>query len=285
MNKRLIFLGGVVMTAIASAAWLDPITLRHALSPDSTETYKMVTDVKQTVAVPGQGDVDILMNTSMDVAMKTGKADDKGSFDIETTMSNIKTTMDGPMAEMMQQQQDKAPKTIKTTGKINDRNQMTMNPDKSAKADPMTQLMGGTSAGASVMFVEFPEKPVSVGDTWTFNLPKTPMYGKEAPVVNAKLVGEKDFNGTKVWIVSTDGKIKLNVDLGEMMKDQPGNPMAGQSMIMTGNIDMTGEALIDQANGKTLSYITKMKSKANMDMGGMSIDTTGTVTNTLTAAK
>src|SRR5256885_1116049 len=83
-----------------------------------------------------------------------------------------------------------------------------------------------TSPSSSLVFIEFPEKAIAVGDSWTFPAPKNPIFGKEPQNLTAKLTGEKDFNGVKVWAIDVSGKLTINADIGQLIKDS-GNAPAG----------------------------------------------------------
>jgi hypothetical protein len=228
------------------------------------------------------GDQDLDLISTMKMTLKTGAIDPAtGQATVDSTITDIKNKTEGGLAQMLDQQAGQIPKEIKSSGKLDARNRLTLAPAKGSGM--MEMLLGSSSPTSAFMFVAFPEKAVNVGDTWPVELPKSPMFGKEAPTITAKLTGEKDGN----WIINVSGTIKIDADLTEMLKNAPNNPMAGQKALMKGTMDLTGEALVDKVTGKTTVYTTKSNTKSKMDMPdmGMSVDIAGTTTTTIKLQK
>lgn len=275
MNRKALILSGLAIFSLAAAATQQGITLRRELKENGTEVYLMETDMKQTVSVPTLGDQDMGLTSTAKMTLKTGKIDPAtGEAQIDSTVSDIKTQGEGMMQAMVDQQSGSVPKEVKSSGKIDARNRMKMVSQKTAGAAQM--FMSASNAAASMVFVEFPEKPVNVGDTWTVSLPKSPVFGNKPADLTAKFVGEKDYQGAKAWAISVAGTVSLDADISEMMKGQANNPFEGQKVMLKGTIDITGEALIDKGSGRTLIYTTTSKSKTTTDLPGMgSLDATG----------
>lgn len=281
MNRRILLLCGLSLVALAVAS-TDGVLLRRQLKENTSEVYKVQADMKGLVTLPGMGDQDLAMVSTMKLTLKTNKVDaQKNEADVESIITDIQTKAEG-MMQMAMDQSGPPPKEIKTSGKMDARNHMVMVAPKSSGM--MEMMMSGSGPASSLLFIEFPESAVNVGDSWTFSLPKSPLYGKDIPVLTGKLVGDRDYQGAKVWVVGIEGKVKLDADMSEMLKDAPSNPMAGQKALMKGTVEISGEALVDKTTGQTLVYTTHSKSKSTVEMPdmGMSIDNTGTVKTTMT---
>lgn len=283
MNRRVLVLAGIAIVSIAAAA-SQGVLLRRELKENASEVYSIKTEMKQVLTMGAMGDQDMGINSSMKMTLKTTKLDaTSGEAEVESTITDIKTEADGVAAMMANQTE--TPKEIKTTGKLDARNRIKLAASKSPGM--MEMMLGSSSPTSAMMFIEFPEKAVNIGDTWTVTLPKSPAYGNKEQTLNAKLESEKEVEGVKVWVISLAGKIKLDFDMSEMMKNMPNNPMAGQKASMKGDIDLTGEAYVDKSNGKTIQFTTNSKTKntVNLEDMGMTIDATGTAKTTLTLQK
>lgn len=275
----------LILAALAASFVLAPqqgTLLRHELKENTTETYKVATVIKQTMTIPSMGDQDVDMKSSMNYAVKINKVDaTTGLAQVDTIFSDMKTEADGMVGQMMQGEQDQAPKEIKTTGTLDARNRFTVTKKPaSSSAQMMLEQLNPTS---SIVFIELPEKAVAVGDTWTFDLPKSPLFGKDQQKLTAKLTGERDGD----WVVAITGTIKLDADLTEIMKNMPNNPLGGAQTTLTGTAALKGEALIDKASGKMMSYVVDATSKTtvNLPEQGINIDTAGTVKTVMTLQK
>ncbi|MFI5386158.1 MAG: hypothetical protein ACHQ50_08565 [Fimbriimonadales bacterium] len=285
MNKRALILAGFGIFCLA-AAIPQGVLLRRDVKENTTEVYKLVNDIKQTLTIPSMGDQDANSSSSMTLTLKTTKVDPtSGQGDVESTISDIKMKSDGMGANAVDQIQASMPKEFKTTGKIDPRNHMVLAPAKGSGM--LDAILGSSSPTSSLIFVEFPDKAVSVGDSWTFELPKSPFFGKAPQTLTAKLVGEKSYEGAQVWQISVSGIIKIDADLTEVMKNAPDNPLGGQKATMKGTIDLTGDALIDKQSGKTLAYSTSSKTKGAMELPdmGITIDSVGSAKTTMTLQK
>jgi hypothetical protein len=286
MKTRTLLFAGLAFFSVAAVS-SDAVLLRRELKEDSTENYKLQSEVKQKADVPSMGEQDLGAVTTMTVKIKAGKLDAaSGQVGLDATIGDVQTKATGSMADFFDQATSVMPKEFKMSGKIDNRNRISV--DQTKAPDLMMIMLTGSSPSSSLMFVEFPEKPVNVGDAWTFPAPKSPIFGKEAQNLTAKLTGEKDFNGAKVWAVSVNGQLKIDADLGKLMKDSGSAPsnLPEMSMQMKGTADMAGEALIDKATGKTLQYIVNITQKTKTEMESFgTVESSGTIKTTLTLQK
>ncbi len=279
---RFACLAGVAIASLAFAAQ-DGILLRRELKEGAVEKYKILTKMNTIVELPnGMGEQEMEMTSTSTYSLTTKKVDAaKGTADIETTASVDDVKATGMMGAAMA---DQKPKPVTLSGSMDAQGRLKLVAPKDAAS---MALMMGSSGGSSGMslFIEFPEKAVKIGDTWEVIVPKGPMSNPVDQKLTAKLIGEKDLNGTPVWVVSIGGKLNTKIDQ-TMPKDAGGqpNPMAGQKMNVKGGIELSGEGLVSKASGLTLRLETKTKSKQTVTMPsmGMSIDTSSNATMLIT---
>lgn len=268
-TRRLLIVGAVIAASVAMAAQ-DGITLRKTLTT-GTETYHMESTVKQTISLPGGNDQDMGIKSASTYTYKIGSVDaTAGQAPVEVTTKIDKMDFDGPMADMINGQKEKLQAPITITGKIDARNHFTGDPKQ--KIDPRTVIFGPATSSILTPFIEFPEKPVNPGDTWDVTIPKGPITSNEDQKLTAKFVGEKVVDGTSVNVLSLSGTIKMNINIGELMKANPVpelEALGAVDMTITGTMDMAGEANVDKTTGQTLSMTLKLTVKQEMAIAAL----------------
>src|SRR5207248_7046606 len=140
-------------------------------------------------------------------------------------------------------------------------------------ANPMSML-GGNEAQQMALFVQFPEKPVKQGDTWTITVPGSPMFTKEPQTLTAKFVGTRDLDGQKVYVVSLTGTLKIEPDMAAIRKaaQDGGNDQAmGMDVKVKGTATLDSENLIDPVTGATLQATTHVKGQTDVEVVQMAI--------------
>lgn len=267
------------MAALAVAAQ-DTITLRRELKEGSAEKYKIESSLKQNIAIPGMGEQNMDITTVIEYGLTVGKVDaEKGVADAMTTTKIVKMLMEG-----MPGGSPEIPATppVEAPIKLDNRNRMTIDPSKATgPGNPMMMLGGGASSiQTSGLFVEFPEGPVKVGDTWDLVVPKSPMMSKEDQKLKVTLVGEKDVDGVMAWVFKLEGTLKMEPDLEAMMKSMDTQGAQIPSMKISGTMELSSEGVVEKATGKTIRMTTKMKLANTMEMveQGMKLDMTGSGT-------
>ncbi|HMS56125.1 MAG TPA: hypothetical protein PKA27_12060 [Fimbriimonadaceae bacterium] len=275
MKKLTFGLMSVALVAIAMAQ--SASLIRFDVKADSSDNYVVESTMKNTMNMPTGGEQDMTIKSSMKYALKYGAADKDGKHGLDMTVTDIKMDMEGPMAEMAGQMGE-MPKEMKFDGKIDNRYRVTELKQAGASQNPMLAMMG-SSMNWTMLFVELPEKEVSVGDSWDVTIPKNAMMGIPETTLKAKLVGEKDHNGTACWAINLTGKIPTKVDMAEMMKGQPDptGQMANMEIFISGTMDMDTEALVAKTGGKAQLVTTKVKTKQTIEIKnvGMSMDMSG----------
>jgi hypothetical protein len=280
----------LAMLATAALAVQGQLTIRRELKEGSTETYKVEREIKQIVEVPSMGEQDMILTTVATVAVKTNKVNaEKGSADVETFTKVEKHAMDGSIASMMGSQASELPKPKTEKGTLDVRNRLVI--AKDPKAAPagggMGAMMGMSGMGPIdaqqlLTLIELPEKPVQIGDEIPFGLPAAATAssaGLKDLKLAMKVVGEKEVDGQKLWVVTYTGSFKLDLDTSKLPKkpDQPENPMG--DITLTGSATIGGEGLVDQASGKTVANQMNIKNdiKVFLQQMGMEMPARGTI--------
>jgi len=212
-----------------------------------------------------------------------------GQAQTDLTTKVEKVDIDGPLADALNTQKDKLLITTTISGKLDSRNRFVADPNK--KIDPRAVILGNSSAGIVSPLIEFPDKAVSIGDSWDVTVSKNPVISKEDQKLTAKYVGDKDVDGKSVYVLSLTGTLKTNIDVGELMKANPVpelEAMGAVDMVITGTIGVTAEATIDKVTGQTLTMTVKLKNNQEIAvaaLGDAKIPSVGTATITYTLAK
>jgi hypothetical protein len=140
--------------------------------------------------------------------------------------------------------------------------------------------------------IEFPEKPVAAGDTWDVVVPKSPVLSNEEQKLTAKFVGEKEVDGKSVYVLSLNGSLKSNINVGELMKANPVpelEALGAIDMTIVGTLEISGEANVDKVTGQTISMTMKLTSKQetsiNSSAGDLKVPATSVTEVKFTLAK
>jgi len=258
MNRTLIAVSGLVaLSAIALGA--QQLTLTRTLTANSTETYKVDTTSDMTVAVQSAS-LPLNLKTAMTVQVKTNDVDStKGTGNVEVTTTVDKVDAgDGLLAQLLT---GKAAKPIVQKGTVDKMGRFTL--DSPADADKLaTAISGAQNATISTLLVALPDHPVKVGDTWDITVPKGQFTGTTDQKLTAKLTGDKQVDGHDAWVISVTGDLKIEFDSDNVPKDDPAAaPLLKTHIVVKGDSDMTGEALVDKATGQTLSNDSTAKVK------------------------
>jgi hypothetical protein len=274
-------------SAVLSAGFVyqDAVLLRLKLAPNTTDSYTIETVVKQTINMPnGMGEQDLTVSTKALYTLKTLELDgEKANVEATTKVEDIK--MEGGMAGSMPGMDANTPPVV-LKGKIDSRGRIVL---ETSKISPMAMALSGGS-NTSTPFVELPEKAVKIGDTWDVIVPKGPMTQDEDQKMVAKLIGEKEFDGRKVWVVSMVGTVKNVMDSSKLpteMKADSAGPMGDMKMIIRGTSEITSEGLVDKETGRTLQMTSTGKTKQAIELSdmGLNIETAGTISTKMTLKK
>ncbi|AIE87839.1 hypothetical protein [Fimbriimonas ginsengisoli] len=278
--SKILVLAGMAFASVAFVRQ-DGLVLRLTLKENSVDTYKIESKVKQTMSGTPAGDMEMGINSSTTYKITTGKVDaEKGKADVTVETTYDKLEADGPIADMIN---NNKPKPSSMKGTLDSLGHLEL--DKAKLAQAMVQMGAAQQAGPNPVFVDFPEKAVKIGDTWDVIVPKSQFTGPTDQKLTSKLVGEKKLDDKDVWIVSTSGPVKFDVDTSKLPKpEDTNNPMAQMSVHVKGTVDMTVESLVEKSTGKVLRSETKGKSKSTVEIAdaGLTIESSATTTTIAT---
>lgn len=277
MNRKALLIGLPVLALFTVAAvQQDGILLRRELKEGVSDKYRIDFTSDMNATVPGMGEQQIGMKGGMDYVVAIGKVDaEKGEADAEITTSNVSFELLGPMAGMMPPPPPS--KDVTTKGKVDTRGRLIA---AAASMDPQMMMFGGASMNSVGQGIEFPEKPVKVGDSWTVVLPKNPIFGNEEVKMTAKLLGETRVGGVEAYDVSLEGKIPTKIDMAELSKSmQDGDPTGGMmaGMIITGTMNVKTKGTFEKASGRTLKMESTIGNNMSLEVGGMQVPISGTM--------
>lgn len=264
------------LTFAFAAAAQESFLLRLDLKPNTSDKYKLELVSNQVMSGPPGVPPNIDVKGSMDIEMVTG-AVDKGTADVEMKTTNVKIDA-GEMSGMMPM--DQLPKEIVMKAKLDDRSRLTQTQVQGVPAQAQ-MMMSMSGSNPAAMFVELPEKPIKIGDTWEFAMPKNPMYGSKEHKLLATLVALKEYDGVPVYEVSVRGNFDFDANMGEIFKSMSGGGGAETPQIdMTtkGTISMTGSSLISRKDGKTYFTTTKLTSRQVVSVMGFDLNIEGVTT-------
>lgn len=279
MNRKplLASLPLLVLLTVA-AVQQDGILLRRQLKEGEQLNYRIEISGDMKADIPTMGEQEMGMKGGMDYSVKLGKVDGNKA-DAEIVVSNTKIEVTGPMADMAPPTE--TPKEQKSTGKIDNLGRITL--DKSAGVSPELMMMAGPGMNTMGQGIEFPEKAVKIGDTWTVIVPKSPMSAKVDSQLTAKLIGESELDGVPVYEITLEGKAPLDIDFAEVLKAMPDSPMAGMmggmSISLKGSLGIKSRGFFEKTTGKTIKLDTTIDNDQtiSIEQMGMSVKTVGKI--------
>lgn len=262
-----------LVVALLAPQASTPTLLRRTLAADATDTYKIEDKVEETVRSGAMGEIPIHLNSKRTLTLHTSDVDAAAGiahFQATTSVDEVKA--DGPAAALMNEK----PKPTTQTGKLDVRGRMAYDP--TAPGDLLSSILGSTPGAVSAgIFVELPERAVKPGDTWDIVIPKNPLVNDQDQHLTATLVGDKDLDGTPVWIVSIKGTLRSLTDSTKVPNAKPGTGVK-----VKGQVDLVGEGLVEKSTGRTVQMTSKGNSKATVELveTGITLDTDGTIEST-----
>jgi hypothetical protein len=271
--------------AVALAAQQDATLLRFNLAENSSHSYTCTLKGNQTVEAP-TGPMEIGFNASYEYILKTGAVDkEKNVAEIEMITKDMKFEMTGPMADQAPGTQQ-GPSQTSTKAKLDHRYRLS--DMKMAGASMETMMAMGAASGLSP-FIELPEAPVKIGDTWQVNVPKNAMLGTTKDLtLTATFKGDGKLEEKEGHWIVLKGPVPVDMDLGKVMEemakanpgsDPTGGMMNGMKMLMKGTMDVEMNAVLDKKDGRILAMVTNIGQKLKMELVdfAMTMDSNGTL--------
>jgi len=286
----------------------EPIKLRYQGGKDKPLIYRTVVTTKQTELVLAMKVVTTFKQTA--IAVQTFEAvDSKGNLRYRTENKRMKFQMDIDVAGNKQgyvydstlDEQVSGTALSEPLNPVFDRLdgarlQITLSPrGKVVAVKGLTELLadvikdnplgegltaGGTDEGARVQesefYIELPEKPIKVGDTWTVPIDRTipnraRIIGKQVH----KLAGFETVGGRRVARITYSSKGTIKVDIKSKVQK------------VSGELEFSAAeatVLFDPASGQIVSMKSRSSSSGtlNVEANGMQLtvesDSTSTVT-------
>lgn len=264
-------LGLAALATLALAFSLDGVLLRRKFTAGVKDTYKIVTSTKTNAETP-MGAQEMTIGSTQTLETTIDKLGDDGSATVSSLLKTEKIEADGPMAQMMPQQQTPPVKTVSVIDALG----RTKETKTEGSVNPMAAMMSsGPSAQQLGIFIEFPEKALKPGDTWDVVVAKNPMIAKVDQKLVATYTGTKEVEGKTYYVVTIKGILNVEPDMAEIMKNAPADQSGMMSQVgdvkVKGTLDILGESLVDPATGTTVTSTTTLKGKSNVDVMNMTI--------------
>lgn len=269
---RIAMVGVGLGAALALIAAQDTILLRRELTKGKTDAYTLTMRSSMVMDMGGAGmgtmPLDFSFSSKMDVTIDRVSTDEKDA-NVTIKMTELKYDL-GQMGQMMGGQQPEMPQEMTMNGKLDVRNRLSgiRIPNAPGPAGMLSQQMQNFP-----LFIEFPNDPVKIGDSWEVRLPATPMTGNKITRLKATLIGEKSAGEGTAWAIKLAGTMNINADMMEMMRQmEMGGEVSGMpqmAMFMTGTMNVDGEALVEKDTGRTIKFETTYKSDLTIDLPDM----------------
>lgn len=267
---RIVTVSVGLAATLAVIAAQDTILLRRQLQAGAKDAYTLTMRSSMVMDTGGAGmgtlPIDFAFTSKMDVSVDRVTTDGKEA-NVKIKMSDVKYDL-GQMGQMMGGQQPEMPQEMTMNGKLDVRNRLSgvRIPNAPGPAGILSQQMQNFP-----LFIEFPNDPVKVGDSWEVRLPATPLTGNKITRLKATLLGEKSAGEGTAWAIKLTGTMNINADLMEMMRQMGGEAggMPQMAMFMTGTMNVDGEALVEKETGRTIKFETTYKSDLTLDLPDM----------------
>lgn len=269
----------LLATTLAFAAQ-DGFVLKRELKENNSESYRLEGSLVTNVLSP-MGQQDITAETIAKYDFKTGAVDaTAGTAVLDSVTSFEKLTMTGMIAN----DGSDLPKPVSLKGKLDSKGRITLDAPADEENVLQTVLSGTEPTSLSTLFIELPEKSVKIGDSWTVNVPANSIM-KGNQTLTAKLVGEKDVDGTKALEVSLSGTLATEVTDAKL--PESAGPVAGQKFSLKGSIDVIGTGYINPTTGQTISLSSEYKGKQTISLTdlGLEVEATSTLKTKSTLQK
>lgn len=275
-SVKLLALAALTMSAMAIQAQ-DAISFKRVYTNGAVEKYTVSSQMTSVTDLSsmGQGEQSMDIDTSMDAQFTYSAVKEDGSALLSFLYNNIKIKAEGPMAEMMGQMGDQAPKEIKGTQKVDVFGRATETKLEGASANMMSMMSGGANAWDAFAFFILPDKPVKIGDTWDFEIPTMGGMFAKGSKLNGKFVGEGTLGEKKTWTLEFTGKPKMSMDIGKMMADNPNAQNSGMppmNILMEGENAMKIKISVDQTTFQILSAETASETVAKVKLVDMGVE-------------
>lgn len=127
-------------------------------------------------------------------------------------------------------------------------------------------LAAGTTSSSTNIWLDLPEEPVGVGDTWTSEIVRSPFISTQSSFLNVRLVGKAEYKKRECYACAFSGTILVEGDMTPILKAEDRN-LGIKVMRIKGTIDLVGYSYIDKLTGRTLLTVstTREESTSTID--------------------
>jgi hypothetical protein len=167
-----------------------------------------------------------------------------------------------------------APKAFSETGVIDSHGRFVTKQYDDPKIQSAMSAFAGSDPQQAIIFIELPDKPVRVGDSWTMPMSGGKIMGLENAKMKLTFVGTGEVHGHPVWKVRVSGHYPIAMDMGKILSKM--GSMGGQganadamkklSMTITGTMELSGSGAVDQRSGKTVALNNGVTMHVNVSM-------------------
>jgi hypothetical protein len=295
LNGKFLMFGFAGMTAFALCGQSlgahprgvqDAQPIQRVVTANTTETYKSSSKVQQSLDSPF-GNIPINISTDETLTLKIGAVDAMGVGAVELTTTV--DTLDGGDSQVTAGLTKKKPDPMTQTGTINKLGHLSLKAPQTT--DKMAEIFSGITGGLqSSLFIELPDHPVKVGDSWDIVIPKGEFTGPEDQKITAKLTGDKTVEGKDAWTVDVSGTVNIVFDSASLGPPDPNatGMLAKFHILAKGTTVLKGTGLVEKSTGKTLSLDATSDLKTNIELpdeGDLTAQGAGTLVTSLKLQK
>lgn len=244
----------------AGVAAGDTVKLEYKFVPGDTSDYKMVGDMNVNITSAVQAGEQIpAMNVKMVgiTSQHVNKILDNGDAEITYKVKSMKMTMMGSTSNVPVDQMPVMTVTMSKDGRIKSFTGL----DQAKSMITGIPILG--DGGAQMQYSAFPDKPLAVGDTWTYDIP---LSTNGAPIhLEGKMlqIGAKAGDYTvAVYSENLSGDLNFGIDPSKIAGSQAAGVPA---MILSGKINARGTSKFSPDLGKLISGTGTIEMQMNMN--------------------
>lgn len=246
----------------------DSVSFARTYKDGAKDVYdvKVQTSSVTDLSSMGQGEqnMDVTVSQTAEYAYSDVKED--GTATVTFKYKDIDYKMEGPMAEMMGGGQE-MPKEVTGKAKIDKFGRMTEFKLDDQRVEGMMTMMGGSRNMDPLATLALPKTSVKIGEEFAIDAPDMPMFEKGKSKITGKIVATEDFKGMKAYRIESNGTMRMNMNLSEMMKE------SGQevpfNMTMEGDVKVKSTMWVEIGTNRLLKMDSASTTTANVNLSDM----------------
>ena len=251
-TKSLIWMSALTMVSGIAIAQ-DAFQLSRLFEVGKTDRYTVTNKTISTVdmSAMGAGEQETVIETSFNAAYTIASVKEKVA-NIDISYTDFKLAVKGEMAAQMGLSEDMFPKEAKASGKMDATGALSDYKLLDAKLKSSLTMMGGETALESFNWVRLPAGVLKEGTEFKLPVPKMPSFTGDKNTFDGRVIKVMDFDGKPAVQVVYGGTLPMEMDLAEMMKDNPNASEGIPKMTMSGNVKMSFTVVFEKSTGKVL---------------------------------